>query len=115
FLLKIDRVGDIGRPEFRYKYQYVLGAVPVSVDRFGFYLRRSATQKIYRLDDRMYSLFEAMDTFNALAPEEKGAQRSWLPCTVANSMRRFSATSICPTSLEADSLRRLPETVESGC
>jgi hypothetical protein len=78
FLLKIDRIGDIGRPEFRYKYQYVLGAIPVSVDRFGFYLRRSATQDIYRLDDRMYSLLEAMDTFNALTPEEKGAQRSWL-------------------------------------
>lgn len=78
FLLKIDRVGDIGRPEFRYKYQYILGASAVSVDRYGFYLRRSATQEIYRLDDRMYSLLEAMDTFNALTPEEKGAQRSWL-------------------------------------
>ena len=26
----------------------------------------------------MYSLVEAMDSFNALAPEEKGSQRSWL-------------------------------------
>jgi hypothetical protein len=26
----------------------------------------------------MYSLLEAMDAFNALAPEEKGPQRSWL-------------------------------------
>jgi hypothetical protein len=26
----------------------------------------------------MYSLLEAMDTFNILSPEEKGAQRSWL-------------------------------------
>ena len=27
FLLKIDRSSDIGRPDFRYRYQYVLGAV----------------------------------------------------------------------------------------
>ena len=78
FLLKIDRVGDIGRPEFRYKYQYVLGASAVSLERFGFYLRRFATKETYRLDERMYALIEAMDTFNALTAEEKGAQRSWL-------------------------------------
>jgi hypothetical protein len=78
FLLKIDRVGDIGRPDFRYKYQYILGSSQVPLERYGFYLKRSATQEIYRLDERMYSLLEAMDTFNALAPEKKDVQRSWL-------------------------------------
>jgi hypothetical protein len=78
FLLKIDRFSDIGRPDFKYKYQFLLGAQQVPLDRFGFYLRRASTQEIYRLDERMYSLLEAMDTFNALPPEEKGQQRSWL-------------------------------------
>ena len=78
FLLKIDRTSDIGRPDFKYRYQYVLGAVPVPLQRLGFYVKRTATGEVFRLDERMYSLLEAMDAFNALAPEDKGPQRSWL-------------------------------------
>jgi superfamily II DNA or RNA helicase len=78
FLLKIDRSSDIGRPDFRYRYQYVLGAIQVPLQRFGFYVKRAATGEVFRLDERMYSLLEAMDAFNALTHEEKGPQRSWL-------------------------------------
>jgi hypothetical protein len=78
FLLKIDRSSDIGRPDFRYRYQYVLGATQVPLQRFGFYVKRAARGEIFRLDERMYSLLEAMDAFNALTPEEKSPQRSWL-------------------------------------
>lgn len=78
FLLKIDRTSDIGRSDFKYRYQYVLGALPVPLKRFGYYVMRVATGEIFRLDERMFSLLEAMDAFNALAPEEKGPQRSWL-------------------------------------
>jgi hypothetical protein len=78
FLLKIDRTGDIGRPDFKYRYQYVLGAVPVPLQRFGFYVKRAATSEVFRLDERMYSLLDAMDAFNTLTPEEKSPQRSWL-------------------------------------
>ena len=78
FLLKIDRTSDIGRPNFKYRYQYVLGAVQVPLQRFGFYVKRAATEEVFRLDERMYSLLESMDAFNALAPGEKSSQRSWL-------------------------------------
>jgi hypothetical protein len=78
FLLKIDRTSDIGRPDFKYRYQYVLGAASMPLQRFGFYVKRAATGEVFRLDERMYSLLEAMDAFNALAPEEKSPQRSWL-------------------------------------
>lgn len=78
FLLKIDRTSDIGRPDFKYRYQYFLGAVQVPLQRFGFYVKRTASGDIFRLDERMYSLLEAMDAFNALTSEEKGPQRSWL-------------------------------------
>lgn len=78
FLLKIDRFSDIGRPDFKYKYQFLLGSQQVPLERFGFYLRRPSTQEVYRLDERMYSVLEAMDTFNELPPEEKSQQRSWL-------------------------------------
>jgi hypothetical protein len=78
FLLKIDRSSDLGRPDFKYRYQYLLGATQVPLERVGFYVRRSATGEIFRLDERMYALVEAMDKFNCLPPEEKGPQRSWL-------------------------------------
>lgn len=78
FLLKIDRASDIGRPDFRYRYQYLLGAVSIPLQRLGFYLNRAATGEVFRLDERMYSLLEAMDAFNAIPPQEKGPQRSWL-------------------------------------
>ena len=78
FLLKIDRTSDIGRPDFKYRYQFVLGAVTVPLQRLGVYVKRSATGEVFRLDERMYILLEAMDAFNALVPEEKGPQRSWL-------------------------------------
>lgn len=78
FLLKIDRTSDIGRPDFKYRYQFVLGATMVPLQRFGFYVKRAATGEIFRLDERMYSLVEAMDAFNSLAPQDKGPQRSWL-------------------------------------
>ena len=78
FLLKIDRTSDIGRPDFRYRYQFVLGAVSVPLQRLGFYVKRAATGEVFRLDERMHSLLEAMDAFNALDPQDKGPQRSWL-------------------------------------
>ncbi len=78
FLLKIDRTSDIGRPDFKYRYQYVLGAIQVPLQRFGYYVNRAATGDVFRLDERMYALLEAMDDFNKLGPEEKGPQRSWL-------------------------------------
>jgi hypothetical protein len=72
------------RPDFRYQYQYLLGAVPIPLQRFGFYVKRTASGEVFRLDERMYSLLEAMDAFNVLTPEEKGPQRSWLDVSWAS-------------------------------
>jgi hypothetical protein len=78
FLLKIDRSSDLGRPDFRYRYNYILGAEQVPLTRFGFYVVRAATGEVFRLDERMFAILEAMDSFNALSPEEKQPQRAWL-------------------------------------
>ena len=78
FLLKIDRSSDLGRPDFRYRYQYILGTEQVPLKRFGFYVLRVATGDVFRLDERMFALLEAMDSFNALPSEEKRPQRTWL-------------------------------------
>ena len=78
FLLKIDRKSDIGRPDFQYRYSFLLGGKPGHVDRVGYYVTRAASPDVFLLDFQMFSLLEAMDTFNALAPASKTPQTSWL-------------------------------------
>ncbi len=78
FLLKIDRKSDVGRPDFQYRYAFVLAGTPVHVDRLGYYVKRAASANVFLLDFQMYSLVEAMDAFNALSPEAKTPQESWL-------------------------------------
>lgn len=78
FLLKIDRKSDLGRPDFQYRYTFVLAGQAVHVDRLGYYVRRSSSTEVFLLDFQMYSLVDAMDSFNALSPSEKTPQESWL-------------------------------------
>jgi len=56
FLLKIDRQSDIGRNDFQYKYQFLLGGRPVYLDRMGYYVRRAGRGEIFLLDHQMYGL-----------------------------------------------------------
>lgn len=78
FLLKIDRKSDIGRPDFQYRYTFILAGREIHVDRLGYYIRRAGYAEIFLLDSQMYSLVEAMDAFNALPAEIKTPQQSWL-------------------------------------
>jgi hypothetical protein len=78
FLLKIDRKSDLGRPDFQYRYTFLLAGKPVHVDRLGYYVQRGSSTEVFLLDFQMYSLVDAMDSFNALAPSEKTPQESWL-------------------------------------
>ena len=77
-LLKIDRKSDLGRSDFLYRYEFLLAGRPVHIDRLGYYLRRAGSTEVFLLDFQMYSLVEAMDAFNALPPEAKTPQASWL-------------------------------------
>lgn len=78
FLLKIDRKSDLGRKDFEYRYQFLVGGRPVHVDRLGSYVRRAGSNDVFILDQQMYILVQAMDSFNALPPEQKTLQESWL-------------------------------------
>jgi hypothetical protein len=78
FLLKIDRKSDLGRSDFQYRYAFVLAGKPVHVDRLGYYVKRAVSTDVFLLDFQMYSLVEAMDAFNALSPDAKTPQKSWL-------------------------------------
>ena len=71
FLLKIDRKSDMGRPDFQYRYTFLLAGKPVHIDRLGYYVRRAASAEVFLLDFQMYSLVEAMDSFNALAAQAR--------------------------------------------
>lgn len=78
FLLEIDRKSDVGRPDFQYKYKFVLGGRAVALERCGYYVRRTGNAEIFLLDDQMHSLVEAMQNFNALPAAQKTVQESWL-------------------------------------
>jgi hypothetical protein len=78
FLLHIDRASDIGRADFRYKYNFLLGGAATPLIRVGYYLRRESTDEVFHLDANHFELVEAMDKFNALLPAEKTPQTSWL-------------------------------------
>ena len=78
FFLKIDRNSDIGHSNFSYKYKFLLNEREIPLRRIGPYAHRESEGKTYLLDSAMYSLVEAMDTFNALSEIEKTKQRSWL-------------------------------------
>ena len=78
FLLKIDRKSDLGRPDFQYRYTFLLAGTPVHIERLGYYVRRASSTEVFLLDFQMYSLVDAMDSFNALAPAAKTPQESWL-------------------------------------
>jgi len=78
YLLKIDRQSDLGRPDFRYRYQLLEEGRPALYDRLGHFIRRVASQEIFRLDSQSYALLEAMDSFNNMPLNERTQQQSWL-------------------------------------
>jgi hypothetical protein len=71
FLLEIDRKGEVGRPDFRYILRWREGARDVEVERYGAYVRHSATDRVMHLDSRLLEIVQAVDHFNALSPERR--------------------------------------------
>ena len=78
YLLKIDRLSDIGRPDCRYRYSFLDEGRPIAFKRTGYFGNVLGTKNIYRLDDQTYALVSEMDRFNLLPPERKGRSDSWL-------------------------------------
>jgi SNF2 family DNA or RNA helicase len=78
FLLKIERLSDIGRPDFRYRYSFIHDGQTISFKRIGYFGVRAESNPVYQLDDQTYALVSRMDEFNALSPNEKTRAESWL-------------------------------------
>jgi hypothetical protein len=78
FLLKIDRINDIGRSDFKYKYSFVVEEKPIVFERVGYFGTRAGDGAIYQLDDQTFALVSEMDRFNQLQPAEKTRSESWL-------------------------------------
>jgi len=78
FLLKIERLNDIGRSNFLYKYSFVLDGQPISFTRTGYFGMRAGSESIYQLDDQTYALVSEMDRFNQLPIDQKTRSESWL-------------------------------------
>jgi hypothetical protein len=78
FLLKIDRLDDIGRPNFQYRYSFLHEGKQVPFDRVGYFGKVPGSSATYRLDDQTFSLVHEMDRFNSLPAEHKSRSESWL-------------------------------------
>jgi SNF2 family DNA or RNA helicase len=92
FLLKIERLSDIGRPDFRYRYSFVYEGQTIAFDRTGYFGVRVGLKSVYQLDDQTFALVSEMDRFNALPQEEKTRSESWLA---------FSKVKECATDVGA--------------
>jgi SNF2 family DNA or RNA helicase len=77
-MLAIDRVSELGRADFRYKYSYRSGSRDAGVLRVGYFLRRNKTGQLHHLDEQTFALVDAMDRFNALPESERTQQAAWL-------------------------------------
>ena len=92
FLLKIERLSDIGRPDFRYRYSFVYEGQTIGFDRIGYFGIRVGSKTVYQLDDQTFALVSEMDRFNELPQEEKTRSKSWLA---------FSKVKECATDVGA--------------
>lgn len=77
-LLKIDRLNDIGRPAFQYRYSFLHESKQVPFNRVGYFGTMPGSSTTYRLDDQTFSLVHEMDRFNALPADHKSRSESWL-------------------------------------
>jgi hypothetical protein len=75
-LLKIDRVGEIGRDNFAYVLQWMESANEVAIERIGAYLRHAASGRLMHLDGHTLALVDAMDRFNAMEPAVRRTPRA---------------------------------------
>lgn len=73
FLCAISSSSEIGRPDFRYSYEYRTGSREVPVDRCGYFVRHRVTGKVFHLDPDAYALVDAIDRFNDASDEERKA------------------------------------------
>lgn len=78
FLLKIGRISDIGRPDFKYRYSFLYDRMPIQFDREGYYGTAPGFGGVFCLDDQTYALVTEMDRFNVLPPGSKSRSESWL-------------------------------------
>jgi SNF2 family DNA or RNA helicase len=92
FLLKIERISDIGRADFLYHYSFIYEGQTIAFDRIGYFGVRAGAETAYQLDDQTYALVSEMDRFNALPAQEKTRSESWLA---------FSRVKECATDVGA--------------
>jgi hypothetical protein len=78
FLLHIESISSVGREDFEYRYQYLLGTREVLVHRLGGVVERAHHPGRYLLDPQSLALVEAMDHFNGLSPEERKSPDAWI-------------------------------------
>lgn len=67
--LELESTRWLGAPDFRYRYRFYKGGVPIEAERRGCFIGLSDT--IYRLDADCFKLIETIDQYNADSPENR--------------------------------------------
>lgn len=78
YLLKIDSTSSVGREDFEYAYQFLLGSQEVLLHREGGVVQRAGHPGFHLLDPQTYALLEAMDAFNRLPPGDRQGPEAWV-------------------------------------
>jgi len=76
FAIEIETTGWPGGESFRYYYRFYSGTQVVNLERQGCFVRRG--DAIFRFDHQTFSLIEAIDAFNSLAPEAKASREAFV-------------------------------------
>ncbi|MBI4457332.1 MAG: restriction endonuclease [Acidobacteria bacterium] len=76
FAIEIETTGWPGGESFRYYYRFYSGSQVVNLERLGCFVRRH--EAIFRFDPQTFSLVEAIDAFNSLAPEVKASREAFV-------------------------------------
>ena len=69
FAIEIQTTGTLGSADLRYKLRFFWGREQIHLDRMGCFVKRG--NNIYRLDKQTFALLEAIETFNALSPDDR--------------------------------------------
>jgi hypothetical protein len=104
FEIHIDRVSDLGRPDFEYLLTFVDGTRPVSLERTGAIVQQPADSRFYLLSPNAYALLETAESFNR-SPSEARKSQAWQVFGRVKELARAAGAHLEPL-LEANEVHR---------
>lgn len=71
YYIAVRSQGDIGRSGFSLQAEFRLGAMPISCQRWGYFLQRRNKPEVFHCNDEAYSLLDAIERFQRLPAADR--------------------------------------------